>query len=62
MMFAIYHQHEYGSTQWLVKSDIFPNEDQIVELLSPFGMDFEPEKGEFIAIEEIVKIHHLELS
>lgn len=58
-LFAVYHHHEYGSTQWLIKSSIFPNESQIVDAL---GLDFEPERGEFIAIEEITEIHPLELS
>lgn len=58
-LFSVYHQHEYGSTQWLLKSPIFPNEDQVVEAL---GIYFEPEKDEFIAIEEIKTIHTLELS
>lgn len=58
-LFAVYHHHEYGSTQWLLKSPTSPTEEQLVKCL---GIDFEPEKDEFIAIEEIVKIHTLELS
>jgi hypothetical protein len=58
-LFAIYHQHEYGSTQWLLWSEIFPTEEQVIETL---GIDFEPEKDEFIAIDEIDEIYTLELS
>lgn len=58
-LFAVYHHHEYGSTQWLLWSDILPTEEQVVTTL---GIDFEPEKDEFIAVEEIVRIHTLELS
>jgi len=58
-LFSVCHQHEYGSTHWLLKSPIFPNEDQVVETLN---IDFEPEKDEFIDIEEIEEIHMLELS
>lgn len=57
--FAIYYHHGCGSDQWIIKSSVFPTEEQIVELLS---LDFEPERDEFIAIEEIVTIHVLELS
>jgi len=57
--FAVYYHHEYGSTQWVIKSPIYPSEEQVVETL---GIDFEPEKGEFIAVEEIESIHQLELS
>lgn len=58
-LFAVYHHHEYGSTHWLLWSPIFPQEEQAVEAL---GIDFEPEKDEFIDIEEIEQIHTLELS
>lgn len=58
-LFAVYHHHEYGSTQWLLWAEIIPNEEQVVEAL---GIDFEPEKDEFIAIEEVEEIHTLELS
>ena len=57
-LFAIYHQHEYGGTQWLLWSEVFPTEEQTVEALS---LNFEPEKEEFITIEEIEQIHTLEL-
>lgn len=55
-LFAVYHSHEYGSTQWLLWSEIVPNEEQVVESL---GIDFEPENGEYIDIEEIKKVHEL---
>lgn len=55
-LFAVYHHHEYGSTQWLLWSKFLPTEGQIIEAL---GIDFEPEKDEFIDIEEIVRIHTL---
>lgn len=58
-LFAIYHHHEYGSTQWLLWSEIFPNEEQVVTALN---IDFEPENDEFIAIEEIITIKTLKLS
>ncbi len=58
-LFAIYHHHEYGSSQWLLWSEIDPTQEQVVEALD---MDFEPEKDEYIDIEEIDKIHTLELS
>lgn len=58
-LFAVYHHHEYGSSQWLLWSKIFPTERQTIELLD---MDFEPEKGEYIDVEEIEKIHVLKLS
>lgn len=58
-LFAIYHNHKYGSTQWLLWSEIFPTEEEVVVTL---GIDFEPENDEFIDIEEIEKIHTLELS
>ena len=57
-LFAIYHKHEYGSTQWLLWSEIFPTEEQVVTSLD---LDFEPELDEFIDIEEIETIHTLEL-
>lgn len=58
-LFAVYHHHEYGSTQWLLWSTIFPTEEQVVESL---GIEFEPEKDEFIAIEVIERICLSELS
>lgn len=58
-LFSVYHNHEYGSTQWLLWSATFPTEEQVVGSL---GIDFEPEKDEFIAVEEIETIHTLELS
>jgi len=58
-LFAVYYHHEYGSTQWLLWSEVFPTEEQVVESL---GLNFEPEADEFIAIEEIEKINTLELS
>lgn len=58
-LFAVYHHHEYGSTQWLLWAKIQPTEEQVVTLLH---IDFEPEKDEFIAIEEIERVHTLELS
>lgn len=58
-LFSVYHHHEYGSTQWLLWSVIFPTKQQVVESL---GIDFEPEKDEFIAVEEITEIRTLELS
>lgn len=57
-MFAVYYHHEHGSTQWVIWSEIFPNEEQIVDCLN---LIFEPERGEFIAIEEIVQIKTLQL-
>lgn len=59
MLFAIYHSHEYGSSQWLLWSEIVPSEEQVVEYLE---IDFEPEKGEYIDVEEIEEIHELKLS
>lgn len=58
-LFSIYYHHEYGSTQWLVWSDIFPTEEQWVKALD---LDFEPDKGEFLAVEEIESIQTLEFS
>lgn len=58
-LFAVYHHHEYGSTQWLLWAEIVPTKEQIVETLD---IVFEPEKNEFIAVEEIEAIHTLELS
>ena len=58
-LYAVYHHHEYGSTQWLLWADIVPSEEQIVETL---GLDFEPEKDEFLAVEEIEDVHTLHLS
>lgn len=58
-LFAVYHQHEYGPTQWLLWSVIFPTEKQVVEALE---IDFYPEMDEFIVIEEIARICLLELS
>ncbi len=55
-LFAVYHQHEYGSTQWLLWSKFPPTEEQIVKVLH---INFEPEKDEFVAVEEIMKIHTL---
>lgn len=55
-LFAVYHHHEYGSTQWLLWSEFPPTEAQVVVTLD---IDFEPEKDEFIAIEEIKRIHVL---
>ena len=49
-LFAVYHNHEYGSTQWLLWSEIFPTEEQVVEAL---GFCFEPEKDEYVDIDEI---------
>ena len=58
-MFAVYHYHEYESTQWVLWSEVFPTEEQIVETLD---IDFQPEKGEYIDIDEITEINTLELS
>lgn len=40
-------------------SEVFPNEEQIVAAI---GIDFEPEKDEFICLEEIVEIYRMELA
>ncbi|KKN91202.1 hypothetical protein LCGC14_0220700 [marine sediment metagenome] len=58
-LFAAYHHHEYGSTQWVFWSNVFPTESQVVTAL---GIMFEPELDEFIDIEEIDQIHTVELS
>lgn len=58
-LFAIYHNHEYGSTQFLLWSKVFPTEEQAVESI---GINFEPEKGEFIDLDEIRVVHTLELT
>lgn len=58
-LFALCHNHRYGSTQYLLWSTVFPTEEQVVESL---GIDFEQEIDEFIEVEEITKIETLELS
>ncbi len=60
-LFAVYHSHEYGSTHWLLWSDIVPSEEQVVESL---GIDFEPEteNGEYIDVQQVETIHELKLS
>jgi hypothetical protein len=58
-LYAVYHHHKYGSSQWLVWADAFPNEEQIIESLE---IDFEPEKDEFIEIERIERIDILTLT
>lgn len=56
-LFAIYYRYRCGSDQYLFWSDKFPTEDQIVESL---GLDFEPEKEEYIEVDEITTAHILE--
>lgn len=58
-LYSIYHHHEYGGTHWLLWSEIFPNEEQVVETLQ---IEFEPEKDEWISVEEIDSIDVLKLS
>ncbi len=58
-LYGIYHNHEYGGTHWLLWSEIFPNEKQVVETL---GIDFELDKDEWISIEEVDSIETLVLS
>lgn len=57
-MFAVYHHHEYGSTQWVIWSIVEPTEEHVVTKLE---IDFEPEKDEFIAVEEIKAVETLKL-
>ena len=58
-LYGIYHHHEYGGTHWLLWSEIFPNEEQVVQALA---MDFEPGKDEWISVEEVDSIETLVLS
>ena len=44
-LFSVYHSHEYGSSHYLLWSEIFPNEAQIIQALE---IDFEPEKESFL--------------
>lgn len=52
-LFAVYYQHDYGSSQWIVKSRNFPTQDQIIKCLK---LDFEPDRDEFISVEEIFTV------
>ena len=52
-LFAVYHGHTYGYTQWLVWSKTHPTQE---ELLTTLDIYFEPEKNEFIDIDEIAGI------
>lgn len=58
-LYGVYHHHDYGSSHYLLWSEIFPNENQAVEALQ---IDFEPEKDEFIDLGEVDEIQVLSLS
>lgn len=58
-LYSVYHQHAYGSSHYLLWSEIFPNENQVVEALQ---IDFEPEEDEFIDLGEVDGIQVLSLS
>jgi len=58
-LYSIYHNHEYGGTHWLMWSEIFPNKEQLVEALE---IDYEPEKDEWISVEEVDSVETLVLS
>ncbi len=46
-LWVIRHEHEYGVTLGFIESDHEPSEEECVKAL---GLDFEPDKGEFIEI------------
>ena len=49
-LYGVYHHHEYGGTVHLVWSDHEPSEEEVV---AACGMEFEPEKDEWLSIDPI---------
>jgi hypothetical protein len=49
-LYAVIHEHGCGTTSYLVASDHFPEEDELVEALD---INFEPLKGEVITSADI---------
>jgi hypothetical protein len=46
--YVVLHTHKFGVSTYLVQSDCFPTERQVVRCL---GLDFEPHKEETIEIQ-----------
>jgi hypothetical protein len=52
-LYIILHHHEYGTTTGLVESDHEPGEDEVIRAL---GLDYEPDKGEWIEVSLVDKV------
>lgn len=49
-LYGVYHHHEYGGSTYRLWADHDPSEDEVILAC---GMDFEPDKDEWICIDSI---------
>ncbi len=49
-LYGVYHHHEYGGSTYLLWSDHDPSEQEVIVAC---GMDFEPDKDEWISVDPI---------
>jgi hypothetical protein len=50
--YIVTHEHKYGPSVYLVKSDHYPDQ---VELCKKLDIDFEPDKDEYLYVDGILE-------
>jgi len=58
-LYVVIHEHRHGTSVWALWAEMLPSEEQAVMSLE---IDFEPDREEFICIEEIDEIQTLQFS
>ena len=56
-LYVIIHHHRHGVTTYLVRSDHIPGEDEVIR---ECDIDFEPDREEYIDIEQCDDIKELQ--